>query len=149
MKLSRFGFLLLLVAVLVPAFAYAAKPVHPVAEGCAFPTITSITPNTGPSAGGTNVTITGTNYVSGMSVTFGGVTATNIVTVNSTTITATTPPGAAGAVDVAVQNLCGTATLPGGFTYSAATAPVPALSPLALALLAVALGIAAIFAMRH
>ena len=39
------------------------------------------------------VTITGTNYATGTTVTFGSTAGTNVVVVNSTTITATTPSG--------------------------------------------------------
>src|SRR5262249_16856205 len=56
-----------------------------------IPFVSSLTPNNGPTAGGTAVTITGTNFVAGATVTFGGTAATNVVVVNSTTITATTP----------------------------------------------------------
>jgi hypothetical protein len=105
--------------------------------GVCAPTITGVSPNTGPTAGGTAVTVTGTNFFAPMTVTFGGVAATNVVVVNGTTLTATTPAHAAGSVDVVVQT-CGTANsppLPNGFTYLAAAA-VPTFSPLALAALA-------------
>ena len=39
------------------------------------------------------MTITGTNFAAGATVTFGGTAATNVVVVSSTTITATTPAG--------------------------------------------------------
>ena len=68
------------------------------------PTVTRITPNTGPAAGNTPITITGTNFVNGATVTFGGAPATSILVVNSTTITAQTPPHAAGPVNVEVTN---------------------------------------------
>jgi hypothetical protein len=68
------------------------------------PTVSSVSPNSGPAAGGTGVTITGTNFVSGATVTFGGTAATNVVVVNGTTITATTAAHAAGAVTVTVTN---------------------------------------------
>ena len=68
------------------------------------PTVTSVSPNNGPAAGGTAVTITGTNFASGATVTFGSTAATNVTVVNSTTITATTPAGSAGAVTVTVTN---------------------------------------------
>ena len=61
-----------------------------------------MTPNSGSTAGGTAVTITGTNFAAGATVTFGSTAATNVVVVNSTTITATTPAGSAGAVTVTV-----------------------------------------------
>jgi Galactose oxidase-like, Early set domain/IPT/TIG domain len=92
-----------------------AKIVH---IGAAVPTITKVSPNTGATAGGTAVTITGTNFTSGAAVTFGGAAATNIDVVNSTTITAKTPSHAAGAVAVAVTIDGQTATLANGYTYS-------------------------------
>src|SRR4029077_20107413 len=54
------------------------------------PTVTSVSPNTGPATGGTSVTITGTNFVSGATVTLGGTPATSVVVASSTQITATT-----------------------------------------------------------
>ena len=59
------------------------------------PFVNSVTPNSGAIAGGTAVTITGIDFATGATVTFGGVAATNVVVVNSTTITATTPPAVA------------------------------------------------------
>jgi hypothetical protein len=107
--------------------------------GCAAPTVSSVTPNTGPTAGGTLVTISGTNFFNPSTVTFGGQPATNVVVVNSTTITATTPSNGAGPVDVVVTDggvcLGISGTLPNGFTYIAGAA-VPTFSPFALAALA-------------
>jgi hypothetical protein len=83
------------------------------------PTVTSILPNTGTGAGGTPVTITGTGFLSGATVTLGGTAATGVNVVNSTSITATTPTHAAGAVDVVVKNTDNQAgTLLGGYTYT-------------------------------
>ena len=82
------------------------------------PTVTSVSPNSGSTSGGTGVTITGTNFVSGATVTFGGNAATNVVVVSSTSITATTPAGSAGAVTVTVTNPGGqNGSLANGFTY--------------------------------
>jgi hypothetical protein len=67
-----------------------------------FPTITSVAPNTGPKAGGTSITITGTNFVAGSLVSIGGFPATDITIVNATKITAKTPAGAVGARAVGV-----------------------------------------------
>ena len=84
------------------------------------PTVSSVAPNSGSTAGGTAVTITGTNFAAGATVTFGGAAATNVVVVNSTTITATTPAGSAGAVTVTVTNRGGqSGSLASGFTYLA------------------------------
>ncbi len=87
------------------------------------PTVTSVSPNNGPAAGGTGVTITGTNFASGATVTFGSTAATNVVVVNSTTITATTPAGSIGAVTVTVTNIGSqSGSLTNGFTYNATVA---------------------------
>ncbi len=71
------------------------------------PTVSSVAPSSGSPAGGTAVTITGTNFAAGATVTFGAAAATNVVVVNSTTITATTPAGSVGAVTVTVTNATG------------------------------------------
>ena len=93
------------------------------------PTVTSVSPSSGSSGGGTAVTITGTNFVSGAGVTIGGVAATGVTVVNSTTITATTPAGTAGAVTVTVTNPGGqSGSLASGYTYVAGPA-VTSVSP--------------------
>lgn len=91
------------------------------------PTISSLSTNSGPVGGGTEVTITGTNFVTGATVTFGGTAATNVLVISSTEITATTPPGSAGPVTVSVTNPGGAnVKLASGFTYlsGAGSAPV-------------------------
>jgi hypothetical protein len=83
------------------------------------PTLTSVTPNSGTTLGGTAVTLTGTNFVAGATVSFGGTAATGVTVVSATSITATTPAHAAGAVNVVVTNPdTQTGTLTNGFTYS-------------------------------
>lgn len=95
------------------------------------PTATVVGPNTGPSSGGTAVTITGTNFVTGALVSFGGTLATGVTVVGPTQITATTPAHTTGAVNVVVTNPdTQSGTLLNGFTYTAAAAPtVTAVSP--------------------
>jgi len=94
------------------------------------PTITNISPASGPTTGGTSITITGTDFVNGATVTVGGTPATSVVVVSPTSITATTPAGIAGAQDVVVTNTDGgTVTSTGGFTY---VAPVGSESPTTL-----------------
>ena len=84
------------------------------------PTVSGVSPNSGSTAGGTAVTITGTNFVAGATVTFGATAATNVVVVNGTTITATAPAGSAGAMTVTVTNPGGqSGNLANGFTYVA------------------------------
>ncbi len=75
------------------------------------PTVTSISPNSGPAAGGKSVTIKGTGFITGSTVKVGENSATGITVVSSTTITATTPAGSTsgyGVVDVKVTNTNGT-----------------------------------------
>ncbi len=84
------------------------------------PAVTSVTPSTGPTSGGTAVTISGTGFQSGATVSFGGTPGTGVNVVNSTQISAITPSGSAGSVTVNVTNPdSGSGSLPGGFTYCA------------------------------
>jgi beta-lactamase superfamily II metal-dependent hydrolase/DNA/RNA endonuclease YhcR with UshA esterase domain len=81
-------------------------------------TVTLVAPANGSSLGGTSVTISGSGFNSGATVTFGGSAATNVVVVNPGQITAKTPAHAAGAVNVTVTNTDTTnGTLINGFTY--------------------------------
>ena len=92
------------------------------------PTVSTIVPASGPTAGGTAVTITGTNLSSTTSVTFGGTAATSFTASSATQVTATTPTHAAGAVDVVVTTSGGTATSTAGFTF---VAPMPTIASVA------------------
>ena len=85
--------------------------------------VTSITPSSGPFSGGTAITITGQFLAGTTSVTIGGVPATNVVAVSSTTVTAVTPAGSVGAANVVVTGAKGAVTVLGGFTYLAVQAP--------------------------
>lgn len=83
------------------------------------PTIASIDPDEGSVAGGTAVTITGTGFRPGATVSIGGVPATGITVASATSITCTTPAGAVGDADVVVTDpstLAGTLT--DGFAYT-------------------------------
>ena len=55
------------------------------------PTITTITPASGPITGGSTVTITGTNFTAATAVDFGSTAANSYTVVSNTTITAVTP----------------------------------------------------------
>jgi hypothetical protein len=61
-----------------------------------MPSIVSVTPNRGPVAGGTTVTITGTNFLSGPPVVdFGGLPATGVTVLSDTELTCIVPAGLA------------------------------------------------------
>lgn len=102
---------------LVFAVLSAACGEDPVAPPRPAPTLTGVLPAQGPVAGGTAITLTGTNFIPGATVTVGGDPCTNLVVVSATTITCTTPAGTAGPADVTATTADGSATLPGGFLY--------------------------------
>ena len=81
--------------------------------------IESVSPPSGVLAGGTEITITGQQLGGVQSVTIGGVPATNVVSVDASTITAVTPPSKSqGPKDIVVTTTASSATLTGGFVYS-------------------------------
>ncbi|MBV8084129.1 MAG: IPT/TIG domain-containing protein [Chloroflexi bacterium] len=93
------------------------------------PGVSSIAPNSGPTAGGTNVTITGTNFENGATVTIGGTAATNVSVVSDTSITASSSAHAGGAANVVVSDPDGNSgTLNNGYTYIAPTPTATATS---------------------
>ncbi|MCY1078835.1 IPT/TIG domain-containing protein [Archangium lansingense] len=101
---------------LVGGFTYEAAPA---------PTLVGRSPVRGSSNGGTVVTLSGSGFAPGASVTFGGVAAPVVEVASPSSLTATTPAHAAGRVDITVTNPDGQeATLPGAFTYEAAPLPV-------------------------
>ena len=100
--------------------ASVAVSVTPLA---AAPSVSSVSGTSGTSAGGTSITITGTNFLAGATVSVGGAACTDVVVVSATSITCTTPAGTAGAQDIVVANTDSqVATLSSGFTYIQAPA---------------------------
>ncbi|HAU1321876.1 TPA: hypothetical protein F8R96_13160 [Legionella pneumophila] len=80
-------------------------------------TLTAVNPNSGTASGGTGVILTGTGLTGATAVTFGGIAATSVNVVNSTTVTAVTPAHVIGPVDVVIDTPVGGATLANGYTY--------------------------------
>lgn len=90
------------------------------------PTVTFISPSTGPATGNTIVTITGTGFTSsGMTVKFGTVAAV-FTYIDTTTIVAVAPAQSAGTVDIIVTTPGGTSpnTAADNYTYTGSAAPV-------------------------
>jgi len=108
-----------ILAASVPGMGVAAAT-----PGPGGPTITGVNPPGGPTTGGTGVTLTGTNFCPGATVTVNGVAAIGVTVVNATTITFTTPPGTVGAGTITVTCPLGQGT--GTFTYHAITATAEA-----------------------
>jgi hypothetical protein len=88
----------------------------------------SISPLSGPAAGGQLVTITGTNFIATTVgtiggqpietlVTIGGAPATNISVISSTKLTAVTPAGAPGNATLVITTPAGSATVPNVYAY--------------------------------
>ncbi len=89
------------------------------------PTIASISPTSGSTAGGTSVTITGTNFVTGSVAKFNGTNCTSISSLTGTSFTCLTPARSAGPVTVFVTNPDGQTTPTSvAYTYN----PPPTLS---------------------
>lgn len=119
--------------ILIFAVVFSMLPAQPVKA--ATPSLDSISPNSGTSAGGTQVTITGSNFAPAnqIKVLFGDVEA-KVVSVNSegTIITAVTPPyPSLGKVNVTVKNSdTETATLKEGFEYLQSKPTITGVAPL-------------------
>jgi hypothetical protein len=88
-------------------------------------TVSAVSPNTGPTTGSTGVTITGSGFTAGSTVDFAGVAASGVHFVNSSTLTASSPPESAGTVDVIVTTAAGSSTANPAdqFTYTVVQSP--------------------------
>ena len=108
--LALLAALILALLVVTPAFA-------------ATPAVTSIAPSSGPSAGGTAITITGTGLTGTTAVKFGTVDATSFANVTDTTVTAVAPAHVAGAVNVIVTNADGSSAIVVGDLFTFVDSP--------------------------
>jgi len=94
------------------------------------PAITSISPAAGPIAGGTTVTINGSNFTGTSKVLFGSVAATSYTVVSSTQITAVSPAEAAGTHGIVITATGGTSAYTNAELFSFDAVPtVTGLSP--------------------
>jgi len=89
------------------------------------PTLASLGTVSGSTAGGTTVTLSGTNLSAASAVTFGG-TSSSITSATSTSVDVITPAHAAGTVAVVIATPGGSASLSAAFTY---VAPVSSPAP--------------------
>lgn len=98
-------------------------------SGAITPTLTSVSPASGPTSGGSGLTLTGAGFQNGATVSFadgaGAVAAAAVSFVSSTQLQATTPAHAGGAVSVIVSNPTRrTATKPAAFAFVGASKTV-------------------------
>lgn len=112
--LARFAGRCAVVLAAAAAVRCGGSPTHPDDQP---PVVSTITPTSGPTSGGTSVRITGTNFAQGATVSIGGVSATDVVVESSSAINAKTAAAAVGAADVTVTVNGRTATLPGAFRF--------------------------------
>lgn len=99
------------------------------------PLLGSASPNTGPTTGGTEVTLTGGNFTwftAGQTrnyilyVSFGGIVVGPAIVLSNTQCKVTTPPHAAGKVDISIVNEFNLKSyLTNGFDYGGTTPPPP------------------------
>ena len=103
-----------------------------ITDGTGIPVITSISPVSGPTTGGTALTIYGYNFLGATSVTVDGIACTSVA-VAATVITCVTPIGAVGTAEVVVTTPLGSNTTTGtenDYTYTTSTGPtVTSVSP--------------------
>jgi alpha-tubulin suppressor-like RCC1 family protein len=100
------------------AFTYVAPP-----------RITGVSPKTGPTAGGTSVTIKGASFGGATGVSFSGASSTSFTVNSPSSITAVSPPAPSGKVAISVTTPFGTSesVLADTFKYAAPT--ITSLSP--------------------
>ncbi len=91
------------------------------------PTVYHVTPDLGPSAGGTVVTISGARFAQGATVSLGGKPCAALTVVDAAQLTCTTPAGTTNtSVDLLLTNPDGlVAQLPAAFRYEDPIAPPP------------------------
>jgi len=105
------------------------------------PTVTAVNPTSGSTAGGTAITITGTDLTAATAITVGGAACTTFNVASATSATCTTPAGTAGAKSVLVTTAGGTNVANTLFTYvTPDAAPIPTLSEWAMIFLASLMG---------
>lgn len=91
---------------IVPNDRYTYVPLPPPP-----PTVTHVTPSSGPSSGQTSVTVTGTDFINGnTTVKFGNSVAADVIVLSPSTLIVTAPPGT-GTVDIRVTTPSGTSAI--------------------------------------
>jgi hypothetical protein len=93
-------------------------------SGASPPSVSSVSPSSGSTLGGTPVTIAGTGFSAGASVSFGTSPASSVTVDSASAITATSPAGS-GTVNVSVTTSSGTSATTAAdlFTYIAPAPP--------------------------
>ena len=98
----------------------ASSPATP----SAVPVISGVSPNRGPVGGGTSVTITGSGFLTATGLQFGNTAAVGLTILNDTQITATSPAGSPGTVDITVTVPGATSAISAADRFTYVAAPV-------------------------
>jgi hypothetical protein len=93
------------------------------------PTVSSVSPNAGSTAGGNTVTINGDGFVPGLTVKFGTTAATTVTFVSGNQVKAKAPAHSAGNVNVRVTTPAGINGVTNGSQYAYGAPAVSGLSP--------------------
>jgi hypothetical protein len=109
-----------------------STPVSFTYNSASAPSVTGLSPSTGPTTGGNTIVVQGSGFTSASSVSVGGVNA-DFTVQSDTAIAVTVPVGTAGTVDVVVTTPSGTSNIVTAdeYTYTNVTAPAPAVAPTA------------------
>ena len=96
------------------------------------PTVTGVSPTSGPSTGGTTVSLTGTGFSGATAINFGSNDPAIFYTINSpTSITVTAPPGVLGLNDITVTTPGGTSPTSAADRFTYTVPPAPAVTKVA------------------
>ncbi len=101
-------------SILDAGWTYVADPVPPTLPGII---VESVSPSSGPAAGGTTIRISGSGFFDGMGVRVGALPCPVVRTVSDNLIEAVTPPGTPGAADVVLFYRYGQVMVRDGFFY--------------------------------
>ncbi|GAB4003699.1 IPT/TIG domain-containing protein [Nocardioides ultimimeridianus] len=116
-----------LVAAAAVAAPLHAAPAHLITSA---PSVTAVRPSSGPVAGGTRVTLSGTGLAKATAVTFGGVKGTRLHVTSTRQVEVTTPRHAAGKVAVRVITGSGASAVTSASRFTFVKPPVfSAMSP--------------------
>jgi hypothetical protein len=97
--------------------------------GYGAPTLSSLSPNAGSTAGGNTVTINGNGFVPGVTVKFSTTAATTVTFVSNTQIKAKAPAHSAGNVNIRVTSAAGTSIITNASQYAFGAPAVSSVSP--------------------
>lgn len=114
---------------ITPPGVFGFAPVHVVNERgaglqkkgffyFAAPTVAGLDPAAGPTAGGSQVIVSGTGFTKETEIALGQSKASVLEVLSDKKLKIATPPGAAGKVDVTATTKYGNGTLPGGYVYN-------------------------------